>query len=497
MPIDPNIPLQAGQGVTPNMATANPLQTLSQLQGLATAQNYNKLLQANTANTQQNTAINAQGLGVAHFQRLGGVAASLAALPRVDAQGNPIDPVLRANMQHDAAAAAISGEVNAGTITAQNGQQWLDQLAAAKTPQDTDQMLIGFAQRTLPPNLQIQQAQGIPSTLNIGSSVLAGATNPNGGAFTPATSLRMGLTPGEQNDVKQIPQLGPDGKPTGGVTFATGAQVAAANGNGALLPGGGNSSANTQQQPPTSAFPSTYTGRSVPMPAPQPGKLGSTLQPGQASSLEAEAQGSVKAANDLYAAADAATGKQAMYSNMLTDLARMSSTGPGTDREAALNAFTQKYAGLGITMSKDDLSSTEAFAKLSRQIALAQAGALGGSTDQKLTTSMGANPNVDLSKLGNAQILSILQGNEDAIRAKAAAWNQARAQGVSPGAYNQWQTQFNQNFDPRAFQLKYLAQTMTPQQRKAYIDAMPDKGASLRKALINMQPLIQQVQSGG
>jgi len=175
---------------------------------------------------------------------------------------------------------------------------------------------------------------------------------------------------------------------------------------------------------------------------------------------------------------------------MEADLAKIS-TGPGSERLAAANALIHKLTGYGITMSAEELASSEGFAKLSKQIALAQAGTLGVGTDEKLTTAMGANPNRDLSKLGNQQILAMLQGNADAIKARGVAYNDWKK--THSGAdSNDFLTEFNKTFDPRVYQWGYQIKDKTPAQRQAMFDEMPDKAgfernynAAVKRGLIN------------
>jgi hypothetical protein len=80
---------------------------------------------------------------------------------------------------------------------------------------------------------------------------------------------------------------------------------------------------------------------------------------------------------------------------------------------------------------------------------------------------MGSSPNMDLSKLGNQQIIHMLQGNEDAIQAKSRAWN-AWSGTRGTHTYQAFQDDFNHHFDPRVFQQQYY---------------QPDEIASLKKSL--------------
>jgi hypothetical protein len=142
--------------------------------------------------------------------------------------------------------------------------------------------------------------------------------------------------------------------------------------------------------------------------------------------------------------------------------------GPGTDRQTYLNSLSQKWLGTGLlgNATPEQIAASESFAKIGNMIAGSQMAALGAS-DARQQLAIGSNPHSDLSKLGNERIIHMLQGNEDAIEAKAKAW---RDWTVSHGAgsYQDFQNNLNKNFDLRVFQQQYMK---------------PDEIADLRKQL--------------
>lgn len=225
-------------------------------------------------------------------------------------------------------------------------------------------------------------------------------------------------------------------------------------------------------------YPAPGAGGAPAAPTAPPGFTPTGQAPGAAESQRQEAEASTAAGTKIYKDADAATTMKSQLLTMESDLAKIS-TGPTSERAAMVNAFLQKY-GLPSTMSAEEIASSEGFAKIAKQIALAQAGALGAGTDEKLTTSMGANPNRDLSKLGNQQILAMLQGNADAIKARGVAYEEWKK--TNPGGKtNSFLTDFNKTFDPRVYQWGYQIRNMTPDQRTAAFNALPDKEAFRRK----------------
>lgn len=160
---------------------------------------------------------------------------------------------------------------------------------------------------------------------------------------------------------------------------------------------------------------------------------------------------------------------------MIADLAGLKSTGPGTAGQLQLEAFLQKYGGLGITLTADEVAKGEAFAKVAKTLAANQAAALGVASDQRLSNALGANPSLDLSKRGNSEILAMLKGNEDAIIAKSRAWEDWLKKGNTPDTYNQFQTDFNRQFDPRAFHMANMFPMLTRTEREKYMANMPDR----------------------
>lgn len=199
----------------------------------------------------------------------------------------------------------------------------------------------------------------------------------------------------------------------------------------------------------------------APAPAPSGGATTLTATPGPApgtvEAANATAKDSAAMGTSLVSRADNVPVNKANYGNMLADLSKLDTMGPGTQRETAINAFLQKLTGHGITMTREQVAGSESFTKLANMIAAQQLGAL-GPTDARQSLAMGANPHLDLSKLGNQQIIHMLQGNEDAINAKAQAWQKWLAiPGHTAASYGQFTNDFNHNFDPRVFQQQYMS----------------------------------------
>jgi hypothetical protein len=194
--------------------------------------------------------------------------------------------------------------------------------------------------------------------------------------------------------------------------------------------------------------------------------------PGFAEAAQEAGRQSATMGAALNARADQAPLNKANYANMLTDLTRIGAMPPGGEREVAINTFLQKATGYGFTMSPDQVAAANSFAKLANIAVGQQLAAIGG-TDARQALFMGSNPNLDLSKLGNTQIIHMLQGNEDAIQAKARAWQDWQADPQhGPQSYMQFQNDFNHHFDPRVFQSQYMG----PSEIAAMRDSMSGPG---------------------
>jgi hypothetical protein len=183
-----------------------------------------------------------------------------------------------------------------------------------------------------------------------------------------------------------------------------------------------------------------------------------TPAPGTVAALAAPQVAGADAANGLMTAASGSPERKAILGNMTSDLDSFTS-GPGKD---ALRHFQSVFNNwTGANWNAQGIDAAQSFNKFGQQIAQQQATALGVGSDAKLASSVAANPNSHLQTNTNQQILHVLQGNEDAINAKANAWQSHLQSGGQPGDYQSWNQNFNQKFDPRAFQML----RMSPEER--------------------------------
>lgn len=130
--------------------------------------------------------------------------------------------------------------------------------------------------------------------------------------------------------------------------------------------------------------------------------------------------------------------------------------GPTFETEKKLNQLSSRLAGIGITMTPDQLKAGESFDKIANQISLNQSQLFHGS-DAGLHTVVGANPSSSMSKYGREGVIDMLQGNQDAIDITRKAWLKARANGAPASSYDQFAETIGQELDPRVFQFNRLS----------------------------------------
>jgi hypothetical protein len=264
----------------------------------------------------------------------------------------------------------------------------------------------------------VQHGTGAQYATERGMGRVVGPAQPvAGGAFIPPAGAPTTAAPAG-NPLIQSNRLAP---------IATGAPYTAGNNAAAEKRGQALRDAVPKDatQPTADQTAAVVAATRRPAVATAPGGLTSTPgpSPGTVEAAGVTARDSATQGQALVSRADLAPVNKANYANMLSDLSKLDTMGPGTERETFINGMLQKFTGGSLSMDKSQIAGAESFAKIANMIAAQQLGSL-GPTDARQSLAMGANPHLDLSKLGNTQIIHMLQGNEDAINAKAKAWQQ-------------------------------------------------------------------------
>lgn len=183
-----------------------------------------------------------------------------------------------------------------------------------------------------------------------------------------------------------------------------------------------------------------------------PGSITRTLPPGESGILEESA----KRASALQATGASTAQYHADLENLKLDSKILDSVGgPTVESEKKLNQFSQRLAGVGVTMSKEQLRALESFDKIANQISLNQAATMAG-TDAGRMMSVGANPNSSMSLYGRNGVIDMLQGNQDFVDVTRKAWLKARSDGAPANSHDTFINKFSETADPRVFQFNRL-----------------------------------------
>jgi hypothetical protein len=214
---------------------------------------------------------------------------------------------------------------------------------------------------------------------------------------------------------------------------------------------------------------------------------GPATQPpvGEPEAIKGELAESQRQANDLSAAANETRNTKALIGNLRNTLKGFT-PGPLADysrigRSLAANVVPDSWKKEGGFLDPKSIASQEEFNKFAQQIAQSQFKQLGGTgTNAHLDSVQHTSPNEFMSKLGIQGVLGFLDGNQDAIEMKNKEWRNWRSKGNSVQTWPAFNQKFNETFDPRVFQLKYLA----PKERREYVDSIttPDEAQSFVRA---------------
>ncbi len=191
---------------------------------------------------------------------------------------------------------------------------------------------------------------------------------------------------------------------------------------------------------------------------------------GEAEAAQATQRGGAEQGLALQRRASLVPETKAILGNLLAELNTPGFTvGPGTKGVADAAKFMN--AQLGTNIRIEGTAAREQFEKLAGMYAQSQFQQLGGTgANAQLDATTLTSPNSKLSALGNRGIIAMLNGNEDAIKAKNEAWQQWSAQHGS-GTFGQFVTDFQKHFDPRVFQSQYLGDA----DKKKMISGMSQK----------------------
>lgn len=200
---------------------------------------------------------------------------------------------------------------------------------------------------------------------------------------------------------------------------------------------------------------------------------------GQEAAATAAAGAHAAMATTLEKEADDVPNQKAVLSNMEMKLKNIE-TGPLAAKINEAKAMWNETGGKVLPQfDPETIAAQQEFTKFSAANIARQSAVLG--TDAGMALTAHANPNEDLVTGANKQILATMKGNQDAIAAKRAAWQDfLKKNGGNKDTYGDFSYTFNRNYTPRVFQFPYMApaqraellKSMTPQEKSQYKQAL-------------------------
>ena len=291
---------------------------------------------------------------------------------------------------------------------------------------------------------------------NVGSSASGQGGVAQGAPISKTLSPSEATAPFNYNDANGNPKIG------------TRADILQANGQGSALDNTGKPTVPLDVMGngryPGGSQDFSGPGTNVQGAAAQGGGFSAGPAPGTIEAQQATAKAGADAANALMQAASKRNDRLAMLRNMELDLSGFT-PGPGWSKLRSIQAIASNW---GIPIDSKNIDDAQGFDKWAQNLANAQADALGHS-DARLAAAEHATPNSKMQKGTIKLMLHQMAGKEDAINAKAQAWQSA---GLPVTQYRAWEQKFNQGFDPLAFQIL----RMTPEERETQFKAMKESG---------------------
>lgn len=451
---------------------------------------------------QQKIAIDSAKLDLfgKHFNNMNQFFGAVGSDPALDPEAVKVNPDAAINTLGN----ALNNMVKQGLVTPDMARQELTQFPTRaqlqQNPNAARQFIETHINRNADNQAQFQRTYGVGVNQPNGAGTIGGVQRlQNPGVTIPKTFTPDQPSGATTTQVEQ-PEIGPEGKPTGRfnkVAIPTNIARDVAAGkigfeNGKLIYKNGQppaaeplvqsvgpNGAIPGAQPPAALQPAspnnppTAANRlPVPPTAPAGASVGMTVGTPQGSDTAQAglAQTQVSAANDLARSAAQVPQQKAALDNLESQL-NDANTGPfaGVIQKygAAANQIGQLIANKDI-VNPDVVKAHENFVKNANQLQQKQAEALGG-TVAALNNSGHTVPSLDFSTAGNREIIATLRGQQDAINAKNMAYQDFLKKGGSPQDFNKFENDFNQSYDPRAYQFPY----MTKSEQNKMIASLP------------------------
>lgn len=189
-----------------------------------------------------------------------------------------------------------------------------------------------------------------------------------------------------------------------------------------------------------------------------PGTVQAQQAPGVDASANAAASSDAQRATSFEDAASRVPDTKAILDRMDANAATFTG-GPASPLLKKAGGYINQIAtGAGLPTPIQSQAAREAFDKDAALLA-GQQKAILGNTDASQSLASVMTPGSSNTNEGIRNIAAVLKGNQDAIAAKAQAWNAYKNSLPAGNArFSDFETNFNTHFSPRAFAMPYMSQ---------------------------------------
>lgn len=316
-----------------------------------------------------------------------------------------------------------------------------------------------------------QVSRFLPTQVPIGAggSTIVGQGNPLAPGYTAPGSVVTNSPSAEFQSTLQTVQL-PDGSSFTGTPAQIQAKLGSALPAATITPPGGAAPSGYGPQGLTPiGAPSPQAAPTPAAPGPQGG--GIVVPAGAATSAATLANDqTTQFSNDVASGANNAQAMSNIYE--IGAAAKGANTGPGSAREAGINALGAEVFGGNAGQATDE----QILAKASGMLTAANLTNFGASSDAKLGAAMGITPNGTMTEQGVSATLAMTAGTRlyGQYKAEAAqAWKQQGGNPADPNnGYNAFQLQFQRTTSPLILSIPFMPPTQL-QQLQTYVHSLP------------------------
>lgn len=227
------------------------------------------------------------------------------------------------------------------------------------------------------------------------------------------------------------------------------------------------------------------SGNAQNAPAQRSGPMAAAPPIGTQTAVENTAKDNSGNYNNLTQFASASPDRVNTLDNMMELAQGNTKFGPGWEGRLDRMAQINSYLPSGMAFGSDNAANAQTFQKYASYLVQQYQRAMGGhQTDAQLNTVIHGTPNPEMLNQTMTEVIPKLKAMELAVQAKATAADNWMAQhGNNASNYNQFESAWRQNYDPRIYQM----QQMDLPTRAAFMKSQPDANALRGKVATALQ----------